>query len=123
MDLAIDGNSLVGEDELYPPKKRDLKKFDKISTDQLAQLEYAVQFHIHPDVQSSIIDKGTGISLTLVNGDCWVLKHDGSSVVSLEDSVYFDDNFLNPRPTSQIVLSGKIKKFTTRVRWSLAKVV
>ena len=123
MDLAIDGNSLVGEDELYPPKKRDLKQFDKIRTDQLAQLEYAVQFHIHPDVQSSIIDEGTAISLTLVDGDCWVLKHDGSSVVSLEDSVYFDDNFLDPRPTSQIVLSGKIKKFTTRVRWSLAKVV
>ena len=32
-------------------------------------------------------------------------------------------SLIYPRKTSQIVLSGKIKEFTTRVRWSLAKSV
>jgi uncharacterized heparinase superfamily protein len=123
MDLPVDGQSLAGEDELYPPQKKDMKQFDKMRGQHSGELKYAVQFHIHPDSQPSLIAGGLAVSLTLINGDIWVLRHDGSSVLTVEQSLYFDNNLLYPRKTSQIVLSGKIKEFTTRVRWSLAKSV
>lgn len=123
MDLPVDGKSLAGEDELYPPQKKDMKQFDYMRGQHSGELKYAVQFHIHPDAQASLLAGGLAVSLTLINGDIWVLRHDGSSVLSVEQSLYFDNNLIYPRKTSQIVLSGKIKEFTTRVRWSLAKSV
>jgi uncharacterized heparinase superfamily protein len=100
-----------------------MKQFDYMRGQHSGELKYAVQFHIHPDAQASLLAGGLAVSLTLINGDIWVLRHDGSSVLSVEQSLYFDNNLIYPRKTSQIVLSGKIKEFTTRVRWSLAKSV
>lgn len=123
LDLPVDGSGLIGEDELYPPNKKDVKQFDKMREQYSGELKYAIQFHIHPDVHTSLATGGSAVLLTFRNGDFWVLRHDGSSILSIEESVYFDDKLLRPRTTSQIVLSGKIKEFTTRVGWSLAKSV
>ena len=41
--------------------------------------------------------------------------------MSLEPSVYLENGRLKPRPSQQVVLSGRTMAYATRVRWSLAK--
>ena len=121
LDLPVDGKGLVGEDKLYAPDAGDIWRFDKMREKSSDALQYAVRFHLHPDVVPSLDFDGNAVSLTLVNGDVWVFRHYGANQLLLEGSVYFEEGRLHPRSTSQITLSGEIKEITTRVRWSLAK--
>ena len=121
LDLPVDGKGLVGEDELYAPDSGDIKRLDAMREKSSDALQYSVRFHLHPDVVPSLEFDGNAVSLTLVNGDVWVFRHQGANQLLLEDSVYFEEGRLHPRPTAQITLVGEIKEITTRVRWSLAK--
>ena len=121
LDLPVDGKGLVGEDELYAPGSGDIKRLDAMREKSSDALQYSVRFHLHPDVVPSLEFDGNAVLLTLVNGDVWVFRHQGANQLLLEDSVYFEEGRLHPRPTAQITLVGEIKEITTRVRWSLAK--
>ena len=121
LDLPVDGKGLVGEDELYAPDSGDIKRLDAMREKSSDALQYSVRFHLHPDVVPSLEFDGNAVSLTLVNGDVWVFRHQGANQLLLEDSVYFEEGRLHPRPTAQITLVGEIKEITTHVRWSLAK--
>jgi uncharacterized heparinase superfamily protein len=112
---------LVGEDELYAPDSGDIKRLDAMREKSSDALQYSIRFHLHPDVVPSLEFDGNAVSLTLVNGDVWVFRHQGANQLLLEDSVYFEEGRLHPRPTAQITLVGEIKEITTHVRWSLAK--
>ena len=121
LDLPLDSKGLVGQDELYTVDASDVQRFQVMCANSLEPQQYAIRFHLHPDVMPRLDIDGTAVLLTLVNEDVWVFRHDGSCLLLLEKSVYFEGGRLHPRPTAQIVLSGKIKEITTRVRWSLAK--
>tara|TARA_B110000483_G_scaffold236865_1_gene310682 strand:+ start:677 stop:2197 length:1521 start_codon:yes stop_codon:yes gene_type:complete len=121
LDLPVDGKGLVGEDALYAPDSGDIKRLDAMREKSSDALQYSVRFHLHPDVVPSLEFDGNAVSLTLVNGDVWVFRHQGANQLLLEDSVYFEEGRLHPRPTAQITLVGEIKEITTHVRWSLAK--
>ena len=121
LDLPVDGKGLVGEDELYAPDSGDIKRLDAMRSKSSDALQYSVRFHLHPDVLPSLEFDGSAVLLTLLNGDVWVFRHQGANQLLLEDSVYFEEGRLHPRPTSQITLVGEIKEITTQVRWSLAK--
>jgi uncharacterized heparinase superfamily protein len=121
LDLPLDSKGLVGQDELYTVDASDVQRFQVMCANSLETQQYAIRFHLHPDVMPRLDIDGAAVLLTLVNEDVWVFRHDGSCLLLLEKSIYFEGGRLHPRPTAQIVLSGKIKEITTRVRWSLAK--
>ncbi len=112
----------MGEDKLYAPDTQDMKRFYAIRGKVTWGFRYtSVRFHLHPDVAASLDSDGASVSLLLINGDVWVFRYQGLVELSLEESVYFEEGRVHPRPTAQIVLSGEVKEITTRVRWSLAK--
>ena len=121
LDLPVDSKGLVGEDEFYAPDTQDMKRFFAIRGKVHGDLYFSVRFHLHPDVAASLDSDGASVSLLLINGDVWVFRYQGLVELSLEESVYFEEGRVHPRPTAQIVLSGEVKEITTRVRWSLAK--
>ena len=121
LDLPVDSKGLVGEDKLYAPDTQDMKRFFAIRGKVHGDLYFSVRFHLHPDVAASLDSDGASVSLLLINGDVWVFRYQGLVELSLEESVYFEEGRVHPRPTAQIVLSGEVKEITTRVRWSLAK--
>ena len=121
LDLPFDSKGLVGEDALYASGTQDVRRFDAKQAKSPDALRYTTRFHLHPDVAASLEPDGTSVSLALINGDLWVFRFQGLVQLSLDESVYFEDGRLHPRPAAQIVLTGEIKEITTRVRWSLAK--
>ena len=54
--------------------------------------------------------------MALKSGEIWVFRHDGSGELSLEPSVYLENGRLKPRPSKQVVLSGRAMAYATRVR-------
>lgn len=122
LDLAVDGRGMVGEDLLTTLTDLDKQKFE-VAVDQsaLQGVQYALRFHLHPDVDATIDMGGAAISMALKSGEIWILRHDGHAQMTLEPSVYLENGRLKPRPTQQVVLSGRTMAYATRVRWSLAK--
>ena len=122
IDLAVDGRGMVGEDLLTTLLEADKAKFDAaLDQTALQGVHYSVRFHLHPDVDATIDMGGAAISLALKSGEIWILRHDGHAEMSLEPSVYLENGRLKPRPSQQVVLSGRTMAYATRVRWSLAK--
>ena len=122
LDLSVDGRGMVGEDLLTTLIESDKAKFEA-ALDQTAQqgIQYAVRFHMHPDVDATVDLGGAAISMVLKSGETWILRHDGHAQMSLKPSVYLENGRLKPRPSQQVVLSGRTMAYATRVRWSLAK--
>jgi uncharacterized heparinase superfamily protein len=80
-----------------------------------------IEFHLHPQVDANLDLGGNTVSLALKNGEVWVFRHDGVAELSLDPSVYLERGRLQPRATKQIILSGKIINYATRIRWSFSK--
>jgi len=122
LDLATDGRGMVGEDLLTTLTDADKKRFeDALDQTSLLGIQYGLRFHLHPDVDATIDMGGAAISMALKSGEIWILRHDGHAQMSLEPSVYLENGRLKPRPSQQVVLSGRTMAYATRVRWSLAK--
>ena len=122
LDLAVDGRGMVGEDLLTTLTDADKKQFEAaVDQTSLQGVQYALRFHLHPDVDATIDLGGAAISMALKSGEIWILRHDGHAELSLEPSVYLENGRLKPRPSHQVVLSGRTMAYATRVRWSLAK--
>ena len=122
LDLSVDGRGMVGEDLITTLNDADQALFDRaIDQSALQGVPYALRFHLHPDVDATIDLGGAAISLALKSGEIWILRHDGHTEMTLQPSVYLENGRLKPRPTQQVVLSGRTMAYATRVRWSLAK--
>lgn len=122
LDLSHDGRALIGEDALTCRTIADRKVFDrKLDKTRLQGVDYAVRFHLHPDVDAELDLGGTAVSLVLRSGEIWVFRHDGSVSMTLEPSVYLEKNRLKPRATKQIVLHAKVLEYAGSVSWTLAK--
>ncbi len=122
IDLAVDGRGMVGEDLLTTLTDPDKAKFEgALDQTALQGVPYALRFHLHPDVDATMDLGGAAISMALKSGEIWILRHDGYAEMTLEPSVYLENGRLKPRPSQQVVLSGRTMSYATRVRWSLAK--
>ncbi|MEN9011143.1 MAG: heparinase II/III-family protein, partial [Yoonia sp.] len=100
----------------------DKAKFETaLDQTALQGVSYALRFHLHPDVDATMDLGGAAISMALKSGEIWILRHDGYAEMTLEPSVYLENGRLKPRPSQQVVLSGRTMAYATRVRWSLAK--
>ena len=122
LDLSVDGRGMVGEDLLTTLIEADKVKFEAALGHTAQQgIQYAVRFHMHPDVDATVDLGGAAIAMVLKSGETWILRHDGHAQMSLKPSVYLENGRLKPRPSQQVVLSGRTMAYATRVRWSLAK--
>jgi uncharacterized heparinase superfamily protein len=82
---------------------------------------FALRFHLHPDVDAALDMGGAAISLALKSGEIWVFRHSSKADLTLEPSVFLEKGRLKPRPTRQIVLTGRAMEIETRLGWTLAK--
>ena len=122
VEMTFDGRGIAGEDTLMTLDNADRARFDAaLDRAKLQGIGYDIRFHLHPDADASLDMAGTAISLALKSGEIWIFRLDGPAELSLEPSVYLEKIRLKPRATKQIVLSGRIMQYASRVRWSLAK--
>ena len=78
--------------------------------------EFALRFHLHPDVRCAMTDDRRAVLLRLPSGAMWQMRAAGASV-SVDESVYAGDGATRRR-TSQVALTGPIED-TTTVKWAL----
>jgi len=110
LSLSADGTRLDGEDVFYPGESgaRPATKRD----------EFAVRFHLNPEIRATRQDDGRSVILVLPNKDVWNFSaHEHE--VTLEEGVYLAGQD-GPRRTHQLVISGRTRK-SPRVVWSLTQ--
>jgi uncharacterized heparinase superfamily protein len=121
LTLDSQGRRLTGTDMLDAPQPADRKRVQNLLARAPEGVGHSVRFHLHPDVDAALDLGGTAVSLALKSGEIWVFRHDGAAKLTLEPSVYLEKGRLQPRATKQIVLSGLMAGFETRIGWTLAK--
>ena len=110
--LARQGDDLRGEDLLifsgYDPRN------------QRGTRNFAIRFHLHPDVQASPVHDRQTILIRLPSGQCWRFYAD-VGLSDLEESVFIEtDGTL--RRSEQIALTGCLGRTGVCVRWALKRV-
>lgn len=119
--LTGDGRFLKGIDRLAAITTAEKRRFEQVNGPRAKGVRFALRFHLHPDVEARLDMGGTAVSLTLKSGEIWVFRHDGTTRLTLEPSVYLEKTRLRPRESLQIVLSGVAHDFDTQAGWTLAK--
>jgi uncharacterized heparinase superfamily protein len=105
LTLSPHGLALSGSDRLVPV--RPCKE----------ALNFAVRFHLHPDVRISPAQSGDVI-LKLANGEGWCFRT--NAPVAIEESVYLGGEAV--RRAEQIVLYGSVKKDTAEIDWMIEQI-
>lgn len=101
LTLSPRGDVLSGIDRLVPSgNARDAK-------------EFAVRFHVHPDVRVSAAQNG-GVLLKLANGEGWRFRAQGGGV-AVEESVYLGGDVV--RRGEQLVIAGAVKNTPVEIGW------
>ncbi|HYD70644.1 heparinase II/III family protein [Azospirillum sp.] len=106
--LAENGEDLRGEDTLEPV----------LGANPAAQ-PFVVRFHLHPQVQASVIHNGQQVLLRLPSGAGWRL-HAAGGLLELAESIYVG-NGDEPRRTMQIVVTGHADANGATVKWALRR--
>ena len=96
--IVVAGSGLVvtGEDKLLAAGSRALPSGG----------DYAIRFHLHPDVSARPGPTGRSVTLTLPNREMWTLQTDAPAIV-VEDSVFLADE-RGPQQSAQVVLAGAL---------------
>ncbi len=80
---------------------------------------FAVRFHIHPDVRVSRLEGG-GVLLKLPNGEGWRFRAGGGHL-EVEESVYLGGGTV--RRTSQLVIAGSLREAQAEIAWVFEQIV
>jgi uncharacterized heparinase superfamily protein len=79
----------------------------------------ALRFHLHPDVQASIVQNGAAALLRVRSGAAWRFAANPGPV-TLAESIYLDG--AAPRRCEQLVVTGEIIPGRNTFKWSLKRV-
>jgi uncharacterized heparinase superfamily protein len=101
--LTPDGGELQGEDQIYGR----------------AGAGFDARFHLHPNIQATVIQDGHAVLLKPHRGKGWKFSA-ADYGLALEDSVYFDAPHQRRR-SQQMVLSGVTEAKGTTVKWRLTR--
>ena len=115
MTLSRGGFTLTGADRLIPVNANPPSGH----RDARNGLPYAVRFHIHPEVRSSLAQGGSSVILKLPNGEGWRFRCGGGDL-SLEESIYFGGG--SARRTEQIVVKNSVKSQAAETAWVFEQV-
>jgi uncharacterized heparinase superfamily protein len=105
--LSPQGQSVTGADRLVP-----------VTTRKMA-LDFALRFHIHPDVRLSRLEGG-GILLKLPGGDGWRFRAGGGET-RVEESIYLGADTV--RRSEQLVVTGQVRDTPVETAWVLEQIV
>ena len=105
--LSPQGTMVTGADRLVPVTARP------------AALEFAVRFHIHPDVRTSKLEGG-GILLKLPSGEGWRFRA-GGGTLSVDESIYLGGE--TRRRTEQLVITGQVRDVPVEAAWVFEQMV
>jgi uncharacterized heparinase superfamily protein len=127
LDLAQDGYlanlGLRHRRRLYlDASGADLRGEDALEGDGLARnagRRFALRFHLHPEMQASLVQGGGHVLLKPAAGAGWRFRAAGGEV-TLEESVYLGrpDEI---RRTQQIVVSGVLAPDLPPIKWAFRK--
>jgi uncharacterized heparinase superfamily protein len=111
VNLAPTGALISGKDVLSPIKSKRSAGTPG---------EFAIRFHLHPDVAPEMSGDGRSVTLKLSNGEIWRISSNAPSI-TLEESVFFGDE-RGVLESWQVVLSGKLApERETRTGWSIER--
>jgi len=102
--MLSDGSEILGEDQLVGSGGN----------------KYVVRFHLHPNVQATLIQHGTAVLLKPRRGVGWKLTTNEQSI-SLEESIYLDGS-IRPRRTQQVTIHGELSGRGASVKWRLTRI-
>lgn len=120
MALSANGRFLAGEDTIAAVSDADKARFVTAQGGPQG-LPFALHFHLHPDVQVITGEDASAVSLVLPSGENWVFRHDGHRALEVTPSLYFSRGKIEPTPTKQLILMGRMLNPAVQVNWSLAK--
>ncbi|SFB01409.1 Uncharacterized conserved protein, heparinase superfamily [Poseidonocella pacifica] len=121
LDLSPDGRGLSGEDLVVTLDAAAGAQFRRaLANTGGGGIPVQIRFHLHPDVEASPHPDG-GVILVLPSGERWHFDHDGHAELTFAPSVYLEAGQREPRPTDQIILTGRATGEATRVRWQLTR--
>ncbi|OAI43938.1 hypothetical protein AYO42_01140 [Rhizomicrobium sp. SCGC AG-212-E05] len=106
--LSPQGLMVTGRDRLVP-----------VGEQSVPGLNFAVRFHIHPDVRVSRLDGG-GILLKLPGGEGWRFRA-GGGTLEVEESVYLGGPTV--RRAEQLVISGVTRDSPAEIAWVFEQIV
>ena len=107
--LSADGSDLRGEDIL----SRTQNKFE-------GGRSFAVRFHLHPEVQASLVRDGSAVLLRLPSGAGWQMRASGGAI-GLNESIYAGSPGEHRR-SEQIVITGPVEATETTVKWAFRRI-
>ena len=107
--VATDGSDVRGEDRLTSS-----------GGSRRAGRGFTVRFHLHPEVQASLVQDGSSVLLRLPSGAGWQLRAAGGTL-DLGESVYAG-RAGERRRTEQVLITGGIGAEETIVKWALRRI-
>jgi uncharacterized heparinase superfamily protein len=107
--VAPDGNNLRGEDILT-----------RANANNRGGRSFTIRFHLHPDVQASLVQDGGSVLLRPPSGSGWQIRASGGTI-GLNESVYASDG-LNRRRSEQVIITGPVEAEETVVKWALLRI-
>jgi uncharacterized heparinase superfamily protein len=105
--VARDGRDVRGEDQLVPAP----------GAATAPSARFAVRFHLHPDLQASIIQNGAAALLRTPSGQAWRLQIAGAAL-EIGESVSFAVRG-SARRAEQLVAAGTATAQGVSVKWAL----
>ncbi|WP_085787354.1 heparinase II/III family protein [Ketogulonicigenium robustum] len=122
IDVDLAGRAVVAEEMLMTISPEDQTRFDRAMVLTGGRgVDFALRFHLHPDVSVLPQDDATQVNFVLKNGEVWTFSHDGQARLTVEPSVFMENGAASPRNTHQVVLSGRVMSYATRMRWALGR--
>ena len=115
------GLPLRGEDSLAALSEAARQRLRKAlrGAGEATGIGFDIRFHLYPDLK--LRRAGGRAILTLPDGAIWILEHDDSCEMRIEDSVWLDNAAAIPRPARQIVLTGLMDAQVVQIGWTLAR--
>ncbi|MFQ5534384.1 MAG: heparinase II/III family protein [Sphingomonadales bacterium] len=112
---------LVHRRRLYlDPSGKDVRGEDIVNgpgAERNGGLSFDVRFHLHPTVNSSIVQNGESVLLRLPRGGGWRF-HARGGAISVEESIYLGQQGASRR-CEQIVVSSRLSGTETAINWSI----
>ncbi len=107
--MMPDGKEVRGEDTLLPVEGRR----------KPAATNFALRFHLGPNVEVSPTADGQGALLRISEGALWQFRCRGGAL-AVDDSIWVDGNG-RPHPTQQLVITGETASGGASVSWALRR--
>ena len=107
--ISPDGTNVRGEDSLT-----------RADAANRGGRSFTIRFHLHPDVQASLVQDGASVLLRPPSGNGWQMRAAGGAI-GLNESIYAGDG-LNRRRSEQVIITGPVEAEEAVIKWALRRI-